>query len=253
MKIVGDYHTHSKYSKFRHGKNTIAEMVESAKTKGLKFLAITDHGPKHIPFGIRPKNIDKARCEIDEINNSQNGIKVYLGIEANLISKSGGIDLKQEQIDKLDILLVGFHRLALSDFVSLFNLRSDKPALVEKQTQAYINLVHRYDVDIITHPCEYILVDCKRLAEACAETDTLIELNNRHFRFTPEQMRDMLQTNCKFIISSDSHSKDNIANVSLALEMAKIYNIPEERIVNLRDDYLPKRLRGKNGRDNAQV
>ena len=27
MKIIGDYHTHSKYSKFHHGKNTILEMV----------------------------------------------------------------------------------------------------------------------------------------------------------------------------------------------------------------------------------
>ena len=244
MKIVGDYHTHSKYSKFNHGKNTISEMVEAAQNKGLKFLAITDHGPKHIPFGIRRKNIDKARREIEEINSRQNKIKVYLGLEANLIGKDGKIDLTEKEIEKLDILLVGFHKLALSNIVSLFMLNSNNPKLIEKQTKAYVNLVRRYPVDVITHPCEYIKLNMKEVAKACEETGTLIELNNRHFRFTPEQMHQMIdETNVNFIISSDAHRKDRVGEVSLALEMAKIYNIPEERIVNLKADFVPKKFR----------
>ena len=245
MKIIGDYHTHSKYSKFNHGKNTIEEMAEAAKVKGLKFLAITDHGPSHIPFGIKRKNIDKARKEIEEINSKNKDFKVYLGLEANLIGKDGKIDLKPSEIDKLDILLVGFHKLALSNIVSLFRLNSNNKKLIERQTQAYINMVKRYPVDVVTHPCEYIKINVKPFAEACAETDTLIELNNRHFRFTPEQMREMLATPVKFIISSDAHRAERVGEVGLALEIAKIYDIPEDRIVNLTEDYLPKKLRNK--------
>ncbi|MBQ7579192.1 MAG: PHP domain-containing protein [Clostridia bacterium] len=244
--IYGDYHTHSTYSSCHHGKNTIAEMVDSAKTKGLTNLAITDHGPKHVLFGIKRKNIDKARKEIDEINKklAENDAdsslkKVYLGIEANLMSADGSIDLKKEEIDKLDILLVGYHRGTLNSLRKpLLNDKKQK----ERYTKAYVNMVYKYDVDIITHPCEYIKVDCKRLAEACAKTDTLIELNTRHFRFTDEDILEMLKTDVKFIISSDAHKKSRIACVDHALAMARKYGL-EDRVVNLDGTYLPKKFR----------
>ena len=244
MMILGDYHTHSKYSAFNHGKNTIEEMVESAKTKGLTNLAITDHGPKHLFFGIRRKNIDKARIEVDNINAklaAEDGPlkKVYLGVEANLMSKNGDIDLKQKDLEKLDILLVGYHRGTLN---SLRRPLASEKKQKEIYTKAYINLVYKYNVDIITHPCEYIKVDCKRLAEACAKTDTLIEINTRHFRFTDSDMLDMINTGVKFIVSSDAHRKTKIASVSEALAIVSKFNIAD-RVVNLNGEYIPKKLR----------
>ena len=43
MKILDDYHTHTKYS---HGVGTIEDNVKSAIKKNLKTIAITDHGPR---------------------------------------------------------------------------------------------------------------------------------------------------------------------------------------------------------------
>ncbi len=243
MKILGDYHTHSTYSKFKHGKNTIDEMVESAKAKGLNFLAITDHGPKHIAFGIKRKNIDRARFEIDEINKLGKIKKVYFGIEANLIGKDGTIDLTQQEIDKLDLLIVGYHRGTFNNIINPFGLFSKSKKQVEKQTQAYINLVNKYDVDFITHLCEYIQVDVKRVAEECAKTDTVLEINNRHYRWTDEQMQQILETDVKFIISSDAHKRSRIAFVDDAMEVVKKFKIPPERIVNYNKDYVPKKFR----------
>ena len=245
MTITGDYHTHTIYSKFNHGKNTIAEMVEAAKDKGLSFLAITDHGPRHLAFGIRRKNINKARVEIDEINKKGQLKRVYLGIEANLIGRDGNIDLTQKEIETLDLLIVGYHRGTINNIIKPFGLFPKTKAQIERQTQAYINLVNRYNVDFITHLCEYIQVDCKRVAEECAKTDTLIEINTRHFRFSDKQMQEMLETPVKFIISSDAHRKDRVAQVDNALAQVEKYNIPHERIVNFGADYVPKRLRKK--------
>lgn len=243
MKIVGDYHTHSTYSKFKHGKNTILEMVESAQAKGLSFLAITDHGPKHLAFGIKRKNIDKARYEIDEINKQNKIKRVYLGIEANLIGKDGSIDLTNEEIDKLDLLIVGYHRGTINNIIKPFGAFSKSKKQIEKQTQAYVNLVNKYDVDFITHLCEYIQVDVKRVAEECAKTDTLLEINNRHYRWTDEQMQQILSTDVKFIISSDAHKRSRIALVDDAMEIVKKFKIPPERIVNFSEDYVPKKFR----------
>ena len=47
-----DYHTHTLYS---HGKGTIQQNVEAAQRKGLKEIAITDHGPGHILYGVKRK------------------------------------------------------------------------------------------------------------------------------------------------------------------------------------------------------
>lgn len=247
MQITGDFHSHSKYSKFNHGKNTIAEMAEAAKEKGLKALAVTDHGPNHIPFGILRKNIDKVRNEVDEFNkNNNDDFKLYFGIEANIIGKDGTIDLTNEEVSKLDVLVVGFHKLALTNIVSLFRLNSKNKKLIEKQTDAYIKMVQKYPVDFISHPNEYIKLNLKRLARECAKTDTLIELNPRHFRFTQKDISDMLKTDVRFIINSDAHSKDRVGEVSYSLEMVKKYGIPKYKIVNIDDKtYIPKKFRNQ--------
>ena len=81
MLFYGDYHTHTIYS---HGKGTVRDNVMAAKQKGLKEIAITDHGLKHIAFGLKNKKIIKLKNDIEEIKDSL-GVKVLLGIEANII------------------------------------------------------------------------------------------------------------------------------------------------------------------------
>ena len=48
MKLLADLHTHSKHSRFFHGKDSIMSMVYKANELGLQELAITDHGFKHL-------------------------------------------------------------------------------------------------------------------------------------------------------------------------------------------------------------
>ena len=246
MIITGDYHSHSKFSKFNHGKNTISEMAQAAKNKGLKALAITDHGPNHILYGILRKNIDKARSEVDEFNkNNKDDFKLYFGIEANIVGKNGKIDLTEKEIEKLDILIVGFHRFALTNFTSLLRLNSNNKKLIKKQTDAYIKMVEKYPVDIISHPNEYIKLDLKRLARVCAKRDTLIELNPKHFKFTQKDVADMLKTDVQFIINSDAHSVERVGDVDYCYEMVKKFGIPKYKIVNLDKTYIPKKFRNK--------
>lgn len=243
MKISGDYHTHSKYSKWRHGKNTIAQMVEAGKEKGLTQMAITDHGPGHIAFGIRKKNIDKARNEVDQINDSKVLDKVYLGLEANLVGADGKIDLSSDDIKKLDVLVVGFHRGTLNNIIKPLGIFPHTKKQIERQTNAYISMLNRYDVDFISHLGEYIKVDFKRVAEECAKTGTYLEINNRHYEWSDENMRDILSTGVRFVVSSDAHKTSRVAEVSNALEVIKKFNIPAERVANIGGDFIPKKFR----------
>lgn len=85
MILFGDYHTHTPYS---HGKGTILENAIVAKQKGLKEIAITDHGFQALACGMNLKNLEKMRDEI-EIAKQKTGINILLGVEANLISLEG--------------------------------------------------------------------------------------------------------------------------------------------------------------------
>ena len=96
-----DFHTHTKYS---HGKGTVLQNAQSAKAKGLKGVAITDHGFSHPAFGMRRKKLDLMRADCENAQN-QTGVKVLLGIESNILGLSGKTDVKPSDYDKLDLFL----------------------------------------------------------------------------------------------------------------------------------------------------
>ncbi|MFR6641738.1 MAG: PHP domain-containing protein [Christensenellales bacterium] len=58
MAYWGDYHTHTYYS---HGKGTIEDNVRAAAEKGLKQIAITDHGFRHMMYNVRHMDLKKCR------------------------------------------------------------------------------------------------------------------------------------------------------------------------------------------------
>ena len=237
MKIFGDLHTHSKYSKLNHGKNTLQENIKFAEDKGLMYYGISDHGPKHVLYGISNKNLKKARQIVDEYNSNDNKMKVYLGVEANIIKLDGSVDLSDKQIKLLDYLVVGYHKGTFTNFVQYFIARRSKKQ-IEKNTKAYINCINKYNVAFLSHLNTYIKVNTLELAKECEKTNTCIEINNRHFNFSDEEMKDMIEkTNVKFIISSDSHRAVKIGEVSNALSIVEKFNIPVERVVNLDKDF----------------
>lgn len=232
MNITGDYHTHTRYSRFRHGKNTIQEMVKKAEDLGLVSYGFSDHGPKHLLYRCNPKKFDEIRIQVKEINKTSK-VKVYFGVEANLIKEDGTIDMTKEQIDKLDYLVVGYHKCAINNFYcpvrNLFNPKKQK----EINTRTYINCLNKYNVKFISHLNEHVKVDVYKVAVEAKKHGTAIELNNKHFRFNDKEIKELIDSGCDFILSSDAHKRDRIANFDKVLDYVEKYDIPKERILNL--------------------
>lgn len=237
---TGDFHTHSKFSRWGHGKDSIEDMVEVANSKGLKSLAISDHGPRHLLYPISKRNLLKAREIVDRLNKTSK-TKIYLGVEANLIKQDGTIDLTKEQIEMLDVLLVGYHMCTFTDFVRFLSRNDKSKKQVEKNTQAYINMLNKYNVNIITHIQEHIKVDLKPIAELCAKKGTLIEINNKHLSLDENDAKILIESGCKLIVNSDAHSKENLGRVDRAMKFIIDNKIPLDRVVNIDKEYIPKR------------
>lgn len=243
MVIYGDYHTHSPYS---HGTGTIMENALAAKKKGLKEIAITDHGFGHQLYGVKRKQFDIMRKECTEAEKAT-GIKVYLGMEANFISNDGTLDVTQEEINKMDILLVGQHNFVkaktIKDKFSLFWRNIISPIFpisekkIQQNTQVYLNALEKYHINIFTHLNYGMKVDTLKVALAARDKGTLIELNGKRIVFTDQEMLDMAKNNVKFIIDSDAHSADRVGETNHAINLITKLNIPKELVVNL--DKLP--------------
>ena len=183
-------------------------------------------------FGIKRKNLLKARKEIVELKKEFGG-KLYLSVEANLIGKDGKIDLKDEEINILDHLCVGYHRGTINNITNPLRKWFNKEKQKQINTQAYLNLLDRYDVTAITHLNTYIKVDLAKVLSKAAEKGTLIEINNKHMNFEDKDVPILIASGCKFIISSDAHRKEDVGNVSKALDFVKRNKIPLDRIVNI--------------------
>ena len=241
MKLLGDYHTHTNYT---HGISSIEENVAQAENLGLKEIAITDHsylGHNHISAG----DLQKMRADIDAIKDKYN-VKILLGIEANLMSREGDIDISDEELKELDLVVLGFHRLSKVSFKEFFkfvlpNLLRKKPtkAQIERNTQAYIKAMDKHRVSILAHlGYAGCAVDYVRLAKECVKRGVYIELNGKRINFGVDEFKAMADTGVKFIIDSDAHDCKNIAKNHRAFNLIEKAKIPLEQIANL--DQLPK-------------
>lgn len=245
MKLTADYHVHSTYSRRNHGKSTIEEIVQTAVHKGLKEIAITDHGPKHYMFGIQEHKIKEAKDIVVELRKKYSQIKILLGVEANILDFSGTTDITDEVKKHCDIILCGYHMGALFStagdawkFIAMNKLGSKNKIIYEqmklKNSQAVANALNKYKITILTHPGDKIPLDIDVIAKAAEKAGTMLEINNSHGHLNSEEIKIALKYDVKFVINSDSHVKENIGSFENGLKAAKDAGLDLSRIINLK-------------------
>ena len=62
--LFADYHTHTCFS---HGTGTPEENVQAALQRGLCAIAISEHGPAHMFYGVRKEKLLALRREVDRL------------------------------------------------------------------------------------------------------------------------------------------------------------------------------------------
>lgn len=250
MILTTDYHTHTIFS---HGKGTILENAKVAKEKGLKEIAITDHGYAHHAFGIKQKKIPlmKTLCKEAE---EQTGVRVRLGVESNILGISGKTDMKEKDYEHMDMYLAGIHKFILYDrlkewfklyganLISRKITRKPSKALVKRDTQIYINAIKNNPIDILAHPCYCFFADAVEVAKCCRDYGTLFEIDARKVHLSDEEWLKVAETGVEFVIDSDAHRPLDVGSLKVAEEMILRTNFPKDKILNI-DGKMPTNLR----------
>lgn len=235
--LTADLHTHTKYS---HGTGTVEQNVLAAIARGLKRIAISEHGPKHLLFRVKWEALKKIRKEIDQMNDRYGDqIEVLMGLEANIMGD--GITDVPKDTSIFDFIMLGFHKGTLpQDTISrrwwrnmLF--RESRKYAVEN-AMAYVHTMDKTPKLLaITHPGTYIPVDIPLLAREAAARGVALEINEGHKNMKLPDVLAAKAEGVRFLLSSDAHSPHKVGlcpnSIALAAEAGVL-----ERAINWNGD-----------------
>ena len=102
VKFWMDFHTHTIAS--GHGFSTLQENITAAQAKGLKYLGYSEHGPK-LPGGPHPLYYGNMKVLPREFGD----LRLFCGVEANILDCDGSLDLSDEQLSKLEYCIASLH------------------------------------------------------------------------------------------------------------------------------------------------
>ena len=223
MFLEADLHTHTIAS--GHAFSTIKEMLEYSIIRGLKMIAITDHG-LNMPGGPHEYYFSKLL----ELPSNFNGVEILKGVEANIIDTNGTLDMPLQILENLDLVLAGFHPGTGYQAYS-----------VEQNTRALIAALQNPYVHIITHPGnpEYP-IDLEKVVHAAKMTGKALEINNSSFSLSrPDSAsrcnqlaRLAAKTGTLISINSDAHNCFMVGKFDAALEVAVKAGIKPDQVLN---------------------
>ena len=233
MKFLGDYHTHTVAS---DGHSTLGENVAAAIKAGLEEIVVSDHGFKSILANMTSKNFEKQQAFIAD----EKSIRILQGIESNILNPEGDIDTPDEYIRRLDVLTVGFHRYVKPKFmfskfifVNGFCSTRAKRALVSINTQAYVNALDKYPIDIVAHLNHKAPVNPRPIFDKAKEKGVYVELNAKHLDAFLPLVKDAIESGVNFIVASDAHRAKDIGQFAEIEKFVKDNNIPLERVFGI--------------------
>jgi DNA polymerase (family 10) len=200
--LRGDLHLHTTWS---DGRDTLEAMVEGARARGLRYLAVSDHSVSlAMARGLDPDRVRRQWDEIDALNDRVDGIRVLKACEVDVLADG--------RLDYDDDLLAGF------DWVTA-SLHSGFRQSPERLTERVLGAIAHPFVDAVGHPTgrmfgrrEGYALDLDRVIEAAARTGTFLEINAqpRRLDLNAEHARRALAGGARLVIGSDAHSVDEL-------------------------------------------
>lgn len=226
--ILGDLHMHTTAT---DGKNSIEEMAEKARSRGLKYIVITDHSKRvAMANGLDGKRLQAQWKKIDAINEkSEDDFLILKGIECDIL-ENGDMDLADQVLAKADFVIASLHygqkqpRQQITDRI-VGALENPHVSMIAHPTGRLINKRDAYDVDLDV------------VFEAARANGKLLELNASPMRL---DLNDVYLLKAKsmgipIVINTDAHSTRGLDNMKYGIKQARRGYLTKKDVANTRD------------------
>lgn len=236
--IRGDLHMHTTAT---DGKATLREMIEGARSRGLKYVAITDHSQRvSMANGLNEKRLLAQWEEIDSFNAESDGeIAVLKGIECDIL-EAGGLDISDEVLAQADWVIVSVH----------YGQKQSR----EQITSRILGALENPHVSALAHPTGRLLnrrepyeVDIDQVFAAAKQHGKLLELNANPRRL------DLNEVHCAaakshgipIVINTDAHSVAGLDVMRFGIMQARRAGLTKQDVANTRTFKQFSKLLGK--------
>jgi DNA polymerase (family 10) len=222
--LKGILHNHTTFS---DGLHSLREMAEHCRDLGYEYLGICDHSQSAFyANGMKPEQVIQQQQEIDDLNKHLSPFRIFKGIESDILN-DGSLDYKEEILRSFDFVVASIHS----------NLKMN----LEKATERLIKAVENPYTSILGHPTGRLLlsregypIDHKKVIDACAANNVVMELNAHPFRLDIDWrwIRYCLDKGVKISINPDAHSMQGFDNMYYGICVARKAMLTKEMCFN---------------------
>jgi len=219
--ITGIIHCHSNWS---DGVHTLEQMAVAAKDKGLQYLVISDHSKTAFyANGLQEDRIRAQQQQVEELNAKLAPFKIFKSIESDILN-DGSLDYAPGILSTFDLVIASVHS----------NLKMNE----EKAMMRLINAIENPYTSILGHMTGRLLlsrngypVDHKRIIEACAANQVVIELNAHPRRLDIDWrwIDYALEKNVLISIDPDAHAIDGFDDCRYGVLVAQKAGVSKEQ------------------------
>jgi DNA polymerase (family X) len=235
--IQGDLHVHTTET---DGTGTLREMVEAAKARGLKYLAITDHSKRvTMANGLDAHRLRHQWAEIDKLNKKLKGFQVLKGVEVDILEK-GGLDLDDDVLAEADWVVASVH----------YGQNQARDQITRRILDALANPY----VSAIAHPTGRMInrrnpyeVDLDAVFKAARQHGKLMELNAHPSRLDLDDVACAAakKQGVPIVISTDAHHTGGLDVMRYGILQARRGGLTKDDVANTRPWAKLKALIGK--------
>jgi DNA polymerase (family X) len=216
--LRGDLHSHTTWSSDGH--NSVEEMALTARDRGYRYLAVTDHS-----HYLRGGRLEAQWKEIEAVNARLKPFRLLRGIEVN-IRADGTVDVPDETLAACEWVMASLHS-----------------AFERSPTERVLAAMENPHVDCIGHLTGRKLnrrgpadVDVERVIQKALETGTFLEINSQPDRLDLRDVhaRAAAEAGVLVAVSTDAHEAAALDWAAIGVAQARRGWLAKEQVLNTR-------------------
>ncbi len=222
--LRGDLHAHTNWTDGHHSLETL---IEAAQRRGYEYIVVSDHSrAATVAGGLSEERLLDQIRQVRALSTKYTNIRILAGSECDILA-DGSMDFSDRVLAQLDIVVCAVHSRFKQDRVGM------TARIVKALANPYVHILAHptgrligerdpYDVDL-----EAVFATAKQYGKALEinAQPSRLDLNDHHARRAKE-------LGVRLAISTDTHSLDQLDNMSLGVATARRAWVEKSDVIN---------------------